>query len=285
MLATIESNRIAMGDSVNLSAAYYERMLIEEQSEALFMNKGRGEIKGRGMIPHFMTMLNRYGAFMENSFHHHNESFNFYVLSRKVQLLAQRSADKGISLNAFKQELNSMLDREISFLPQRQFLLGADYSPQEFGHSIALFDDYEFLGADYAFPDRRETDAITSTPPKELLRITEKSIRAGSAVCWEGDTSEPGYNWQNGIADIHNSSSNSIADFGNATLKRYQKDIESFKTTDDHCLEICGIAHDKTGKRYFICKNSWGKSNRFKGFIMMSYDYFLAKTILIGKRK
>lgn len=277
MLATIESNRIAMGDSVNLSAAYYERMLIAEQAEAVFMAQGKGNIKGRGMIPHLMTLIDRYGAFAESSYHHRNErGLNFNVLAREVQLLARNAANGGRGLDAFRKDLNSLLDREMSFLPKRQFLLGADYSPMEFGHSVAMLGDYEFLGADYAFPDRRETDMIKSVEPDSLLMITEKSVRAGRAVCWEGDTSEPGYDWVNGVADMKNTNRHTI-------LKDYHKDIENFKTTDDHCLEICGIARDSAGKKYFICKNSWGKSNRFKGFIMMSFDYFLAKTIVIGK--
>lgn len=277
MLATIESNRIAMGDSVNLSAAYFERMLLTEQAEASFMARGKGVIKGRGMIPHLMTLVDRYGAFTESSYHHRkNKSLNFGVLAREVQLLAKTAANNEKGLDAFRKDLNSLLDREMSFLPKRQFLFGADYSPMEFGHSVALLGDYEFIGADYAFPDRRETDNIKSMEPDSLLQITEKSVREGKAICWEGDTSETGYDWANGVADIKGTNRHTI-------LKNYRKDIETFKTTDDHCLEICGIAHDKVGKKFFICKNSWGKSNRFKGFIMMSFDYFLAKTIVIGK--
>ncbi len=288
MLATIESNRIAMGDSINLSAAYFERMLIAEQAEASFMSKGKSEIKGRGMIPHLMTLLDRYGALTESSYHHRKEKgINFNVLAREVRILAKNAANGGKGLETFKRDLNALLDREISFLPKRQFLLGADYSPMEFGHSVAMIGDYEFLGADYPFPDRRETDVIKTMTPDSLLLITEKSIRAGRAVCWEGDTSEPGYDWANGVADIDLKSSSLESRIHKplsvgATLPS-RPDIETFKTTDDHCLEICGIAHDKAGRKFFICKNSWGKSNRFKGFIMMSFDYFLAKTIVIGK--
>ena len=275
MLATIESNRIAMGDSVNLSAVYFDRMLITEQAEAVFMNKGNGTIKTRGMMPHLMTLLDRYGVLAEDSYHRRNDNLNFRVLVREVELLAHNAATNGLGYQKFKSDLNSLLDKEISFLPNKQFMLGAEYSPEEFGHSIARVGDYEFLGADYAFPDRRESDVVQSVEPDSLLEITEKCIRAGKAVCWEGDTSEPGYDWANGVADV-------AAD-RETILKNYHKDIETFKTTDDHCLEICGIAHDSAGRKFFICKNSWGASNRFGGLIFMSFEYFLAKTILIGK--
>jgi len=273
MLATIESNRIAMGDSVNLSTAFYDRMLITEQAEAIFMNKGKGEIKNRGMIPHLMTLLDRYGAFTEESYHKRNDNLNFKVLIREAELVAKNAT----SFEQFQTDLKTLLDKEIAILPKRQFFQGADYSPMEFGHSVALLGDYEFLGADYAFPDRRESDVIVSTEPEQLLKLTEESIRNGKAVCWEGCTSGPDYNWANGVADVSESRKD--------ILKKYHKNIETFKTTDDHCLEICGIAHDKKGKKFFICKNSWGTSNHFKGVLFMSFDYFLAKTLVIGKLK
>ena len=282
MLATIESNRLAMGDSVNLSTAYYERKLLAEQAERIFLtpthgNMGTGKINMRGMIPHLMTMFHRYGAFSEMAYHHINAQKNFNVLVRELELFAKQTANNARGITPFREKLNTFLDREIGYLPGRMFMLGAEYTPMEFGHSVALLGSYEFLGADYAFPDRRESDVIKSTAPKALLTLTEKTVRAGKAVCWEGDISEPGFDWRNGIAETDYDAKTAIVN--------YYKDIENFKTTDDHCLEICGIAHDENGEKYFICKNSWGTDNRFCGFLFMQFNYFLAKTLLIGYPK
>jgi bleomycin hydrolase len=46
-------------------------------------------------------------------------------------------------------------------------------------------------------------------------------------------------------------------------------------------MEIIGIARDKTGKHYFICKNSWGTDNPYKGLMYMSENYFRLKTIAV----
>ncbi len=265
MLATIESNRIAMGDSINLSTAYLERMLLQSETEKVFKSKGEDNIQVRGMIPHCMTLIDEYGAFNYNSYYCKNKDFDWRETISKLQSLAEKKASEGGSISKLKAEMKELLDREISFLPKNQFFLGAGYTPQEFGNSVALYEHYEFLGADNNYPDRRPTDKIIKTSPDKMLEVTEQSVRRGYAVCWEGDISEDGFCWEAGLA---------IAE-----------DMDDGNTTDDHCLEICGIAHDQHGRKYFICKNSWGNSNRYKGFLFMSFDYFRAKTILIGKLK
>ena len=290
MLATIESNRIAMGDSVNLSTAYLERMLLQSETEKVFKSKGEDNIQARGMIPHCMTLIDEYGAFNHNSYYCKNKDFDWRETISKLQSLAEKKASEGGSISKLKAEMKELLDREISFLPKNQFFLGAGYTPQEFGNSVALYEHYEFLGADNNYPDRRPTDKIIKTSPDKMLEVTEQSVRRGYAVCWEGDISEDGFCWEAGLAidplllpheGEGNSHKENAADFN----KRYEEGIENGNTTDDHCLEICGIAHDQHGRKYFICKNSWGNSNRYKGFLFMSFDYFLAKTILIGKLK
>ena len=46
-------------------------------------------------------------------------------------------------------------------------------------------------------------------------------------------------------------------------------------------MEIVGIAERDDGKRYYLCKNSWGDDNPFGGFVYMSEDYLRMKTIAV----
>ena len=64
-----------------------------------------------------------------------------------------------------------------------------------------------------------------------------------------------------------------------------QHGFETYKTTDDHCMAIVGIARDAQGKSYFIMKNSWGTDNPFQGLMYMSEDYFRQKTIALFMSK
>ena len=46
-------------------------------------------------------------------------------------------------------------------------------------------------------------------------------------------------------------------------------------------MSIIGLARDTNGTKYFICKNSWGESNPYGGFMYLSHDYVKLKTIAL----
>ena len=100
------------------------------------------------------------------------------------------------------------------------------------------------------------------------------SLRKGHPVCWEGDISESGFSFQHGYAVLNNENKA-------VTVAHRQKSFEHHRTTDDHCMEIVGLAHDQKGRRFFLCKNSWGTDNPYKGFMFLSENYVKLKTIAV----
>jgi aminopeptidase C len=56
-------------------------------------------------------------------------------------------------------------------------------------------------------------------------------------------------------------------------------------TTDDHAMQIFGIAKDQWGNKYYMVKNSWGNSGNYHGIYYVTPEYVRAKTlnILINK--
>ena len=89
MLGTIESERLMMGDSVNLSVDYLARMLLEEQAREAFFAGGRKQVSLRGTASMALRLLERYGMLHEDTYH--GQQVNYNVLARKVQLAASRS--------------------------------------------------------------------------------------------------------------------------------------------------------------------------------------------------
>jgi aminopeptidase C len=69
------------------------------------------------------------------------------------------------------------------------------------------------------------------------------------------------------------------------TQEMRQKAYDNWETTDDHGMLIYGIAKDQTGKEYFMVKNSWGESGKYKGIWYASKAFVAYKTmnILIHK--
>ena len=85
---------------------------------------------------------------------------------------------------------------------------------------------------------------------------------------------------ESGIATLDNENANN-----NDAAALRQKAFELRSTTDDHCMALVGLAHDKQGKRYIIAKNSWGAIGRYHGYIFMSEQYIKMKTIAVMVKK
>ena len=143
------------------------------------------------------------------------------------------------------------------------------------------------------------------------MRIIDNAIDNGYTVAWGGDVSEPGFT-RNGLAyAIDNKvavsltgsdmakwlrlepakKANVIDSLGvnvpeiTATQKLRQDRFDNWELTDDHGMLIYGVAKDQKGKEYYMVKNSWGETGKYKGIWYMTKTYIAANTMdfLINK--
>lgn len=287
MLATIETEHLMQGDSVNLSPDYVARMYLAEQARRLLLTRTRNAclpnqsttITTRGMSSMLIDLIATYGLYHFDAYHKH-EGAPYKVLERKLSqaVLAPKTGDITEQMNY----INGILDDEIGAIPRQVFLYRASYTPQEFAHSVCRNNEYLALTSfthhpfgtyfPLEVPDNYFHNTFFNVPIDTLMYRIEQSVRAGHPVCWEGDISEDGFSFANGVAELDN-------DAQQPTQAQRQEAFETYQTTDDHCMEIIGIAHNEKGYKYFICKNSWGKNNPFGGFMYLSYNYVRLKTI------
>ena len=228
MLAAIETEHIMQGDSVELSVAWVERMM--ERDTLAPRSK-------RSVAPTLISMIERYGL------------VPYHAMT-----------DSG------------------DLPPRWAFMLGERYTPLEFAHSVCAPNEYLALGTsdehpygscyEMESPDNWEHCMLLNVPPDSLLHITEQAVRQHHGVCWEGDISEHGFNWKNGVARL-------------TAWDELRSSLCASSTTDDHCMAIVGIARDGSGQPCFIMKNSWGTGNAYGGLLYMSFDYFRAKTLAV----
>ena len=276
MLATLETEHIMRGDSVNLSPDYVARMYLSEQASRrrLLPNKivqKEADITTRGMCTMALNLIQTYGLQHYDAYRH-KPDMDYNVLCRKL--------DKG-------NDAEKLLDKYIGPLPNQVFMLGALYTPLEFAHSVCTDDEYialtSFTHHPYGqrfpleVPDNYFHDTFLNVPLDTMMNRIVQSLRAGHPVCWEGDISEPGFLFGNGFAVLKHEDKK-------VTAERRQASFEARRTTDDHVMEIVGLAHDQHGRRFFLCKNSWGTANRYHGFMFLSENYVRMKTIAVVLR-
>lgn len=278
MLATLETEHLMQGDSVNLSPDYVARQLLEEEGEHLFLTH-KGKISLRGVMPMLVRIIQTYGLTHYDAFHA-DSTTDYNVICRKILPLAKGAR----TLDEFNSKLSILLDNEISAVTPHVFMLGAVYTPLEFAHSVCRPNEYVALTSfthhpfgeafPLEIPDNRYSDTFINVPIDTLMNLIVNSLKAGHPVCWEGDISEAGFSFEKGIAVLDRPLESDVQEMR-------QREFENHSTTDDHCMEIVGLAHNDKGERFLIMKNSWGTENPYHGFMYMSLDYARLKTIAI----
>ena len=170
-----------------------------------------------------------------------------------------------------------------------------------------------YVKFDVEVPDNWEHSLMYNLPLDEMMQTVDYALNNGYTVCWDGDVSEKGFSFTNGVAinpevkkveDLSNTDRARFEKLGekerleevfkferpypeiNVTPEVRQAGFESFVTTDDHLMHLTGIAKDQNGTKYYITKNSWGTDrNKFGGYLNMSGSFVRAKTIYVMVHK
>ena len=221
--------------------------------------------------------------------------------------------------NGFK----GILDAYLGEVPQTFIYEGKQYTPQSFTASLGLkSDDYVSLTSfthhpfyskfPIEVPDNWRWANSYNLPLDEMIVVIDHAIMNGYTVAWASDVSEPGFS-RLGIAIVpdENAPENAGSDqakwldlspreknnvvrekIGKEILKEKtitqemrQQAFDNFQTTDDHGMQIYGIAHDQNGNKYYKVKNSWGITGPYNGIWYASESFVRYKTTNIVVNK
>lgn len=281
MLATIETDRLAIGDSVNLSPAYVARSVLGGLVEQRYLTQGEVDVRADGVAPMLLSALAEYGAMPYDAY---RSECNYDVLCRKLNVLADQAVRQRVGIKRLRDKTAYVLDTAVNPVPRRVWMYGMEYSMQEFARSVCSPADYvavtsythepfyENVALD--LPANREGCKFYNVPVDTLVSRVEKALRLGNGVCWEGDVTNDGFSFEDGVACLDNEGVT-------VTQDMRQRAFERFSVTDDHCMELVGLVRDQAGRRYFVCKNSWGTDNPYGGLMYMSLGYFRLNTVAV----
>ena len=169
--------------------------------------------------------------------------------------------------------------------------------------SITSFTHHPFYTS---FPvevcDNWRWDYSYNVPMDEMMEIMYNAIENGYTIAWGSDVSEKGFT-RNGLGVVPETEQSAAGDSDQAkwigkdtekkaeaataalpaemqiTQEMRQDGFDRKTTTDDHGMQIYGIAKDQNGTNYFMVKNSWGDAGKYKGIWYVSDAFVRFKTI------
>ena len=218
----------------------------------------------------------------------------------------------------WKKVITAVHDIYLGERPEKFTYNGKQYTPQSFYASLGLnASDYISLTSYTHHPfykpfvleiqDNWRWGQSYNLPIDELMQVFDNAIMEGYTIAWGSDVSEAGFT-RNGTAvmpDKNNTASLEGSDMAKwlrmseeekantpmpsgekwCTQEERQIAYDNWETTDDHGMQIYGIAKDNTGAEYYMVKNSWGPSGKYNGIWYASKAFVRYKTMNIVVHK
>lgn len=265
-------------------------------------------IDAYGICPNSeMTGLN-YGS----DRHSHSELSS--VLKAYVDAIV-RASSKKLS-TAWHRGFEAVEAAYLGEIPTSFTVDGKKYTPKEYAAKLDIKgEDYVGLTSFTHHPfytwfamevaDNWRNTPSYNLPIDEFMQVMEDAVMNGYTIAWGSDVSETGFT-RNGIAVVADVKANEAGSDEarwvgvdpkakaaalnnldapgpelNVTQEMRQEGLDRKETTDDHGMHIYGIAKDQNGTKYFMVKNSWGTSSKYKGTWYASFPFVKYKTMNI----
>jgi hypothetical protein len=320
-LGFLESEVIRMGKGEHdLSEMYIVRRNYADKADKFVRVDGKLNFAQGGSFADVVETLNEYGVLPNEVYtglnygettHKHGEveaGLSGYV----------KNKNKHIS-PVWKQGLNGILDAYFGTVPQNFQYQGKSYTAESLRQSLGLeasnyisltsFTHHPFY-APFALeiPDNWRWSLSYNLPIDELMQTIDNALNSGYTVAWATDVSETGFT-RNGLAVIpdeeapENVGSDQALWLGLSQTERNNRikskieqgpvkekvitqemrqiAYDNQETTDDHSMQIYGIAKDRNGSRYYLVKNSWGEAGAYKGIWYASETFVKYKTLSV----
>lgn len=217
---------------------------------------------------------------------------------------------------AWKKGFQGIMDAYFGECPTEFTYNGVKYTPESYRDSYKINpDDYVSLTSYTHHPfyekfaleisDNWRWEQDWNVPIDEFMAALDNALENGFTVAWGTDVSEKGFT-RDGLGILYKeqvkktSGSDQERWVGKSEEKSdepqapeeevadqayRQKGYDNKTLTDDHGMQIFGIAKDQFGKKYYMVKNSWGTAGKYNGIWYVTEAYVRGKSMDITMHK
>ena len=300
----VESEEIRKENKeIDLSEMFTVRNMYIEKAKNYILRNGRAQFGEGGLGHDEIRAVASYGAVplnvytgLLNGATNYDHQILFSTLQKYLDSVLRR---KPISDN-WLEGYTKILDENFGAPPKEFSYNGKSYTPLSFAREVLNFnaDDYvsltSFTHEPYyksfvlQVPDNYANGSFYNLPLNELIEAVKYAIDKGYTVAWDTDVSNKGFLQGMGLALNLDNSTSYTKDQINPDIKESSSDAtvrqqlyENLTTQDDHLMHITGVEKSKSGKTFFMVKNSWGIVGPFDGYVNVSEAYFAINTLSI----
>lgn len=236
------------------------------------------------------------------------------VLKAYVDVIV-RNPNKTLS-TAWKRGFKGIVDAYLGECPEKFTVDGKEYTPASYRDAMKFNpDDYVSLTSFTHHPfytqfavevcDNWRGTQSWNLPIDELMNVIDGAVNSGYTLEWGADVSQYGFT-RNGMAVLLDKSAKVTTGSDQEhwtgkeegkpapeitvvekepTQESRQTEFDNKTMTDDHGMQIYGIARDQNGKKYYMVKNSWGDAGKYKGMWYATEAFVKGQTLNVAVHK
>lgn len=305
----LESEMIRMGkEPVDVAEMYTVRKTYEDKADKYVRLHGHLNFGQGGALLDVMHVIKYYGAVPQEAYEGLEIGFDYNkhgemeaVLKGIVDAVIEN--ENGRLSPVWKTSYDATLNAYLGEDPKEFEYNGKTYTPRSFADEVVGInpDDYvQFTSFTHhpmhekvmiQVPDNWLWAPAYNVELDEMMTAIDHALEEGYTISWAADVSEKGFSLKNGVAIIPDRDWKDLSDEEkedifkgphpqlDVTQEIRQLEYDNYQTTDDHGMQITGIATDQEGNKFYIVKNSWGTKYGFDGYLYFSEEYVRLKTL------
>ncbi|MDO3694900.1 C1 family peptidase [Wenyingzhuangia sp. chi5] len=311
----IETEMIKNGKkAVDISEIYTARCVYIEKAINYVRMHGNVAWGDGGALHDVINIYKKYGALPQEVYTGLNYGTDYNKFG-EMQAILKGMLD-GVIQNKngeltpnWLEAFTAVVDSYLGKVPEHFNYEGKTYTPKEFANKVIGLNANDYIemtcipsepiyqNVFLAVPDNWSFDYAYNVNMDDLTASIDNALKKGYSVGWATDVSEKYFSWKNGVAyvpavDYKDMTTEERTTMFNGpkpelkvTVEMRQKAFDNYTTTDDHGMQIIGLAKDQNDKEYYIVKNSWGQSNDYNGYLYVTKEYVKYKStaLLLNK--
>lgn len=235
----MESELLRMGKGTyDLSEMFIVRQKYMNQLQDNYLRRGDGNI-GQGSLSHtFMNAYRQVGIVPEEVYtgiNYDSEKHNHSEMVRYMHSIADVAVKAKQRSPEYDKLIANLFDTYLGKLPEKFTYKGKEYTPKSFAESLGLnMDDYieltsfthhpYYVKFDVEVPDNWEHSLMYNLPLDEMMQTVDYALNNGYTVCWDGDVSEKGFSFTNGVAINPEVKKVRPVEYGSRTLREIRRE-------------------------------------------------------------